>query len=103
MFETFAALVAVGAIVWFWTASLQVREAAERACRATCQAHGVQFLDDTVALTYLGLGRPTRRLITLRRVYQFEFSRAGHDRARGSVTMVGPDVEAIYLPPDHLT
>jgi hypothetical protein len=99
VYSTLAALAAVGCLVWLWRDSLRAREAAARVARRACASEGVQFLDDTVALAAMRAvfdrGRPT-----LRRVYTFEFSRAGHDRRTGSVTVTGARVETVFLEPD---
>ena len=80
----------------------RARETAARVARRTCDGEGVQFLDDTVALAglraVLDHGRPA-----FRRVYAFEFSRAGNDRHGGSVTLTGARVETVFLSPDAAT
>jgi hypothetical protein len=98
MYSTLAALVTVGALLWLWRDSLGARELATRISRRTCEAEGVQFLDDTVALAGV---RPvfTRGRPQLRRVYHFEFSRSGDDRAGGSVTLTGAHVDTVYVTP----
>jgi len=96
VYSTLAAIVAVGCLLWLWRDSLRARETAARVARRTCDGEGVQFLDDTVALAglraVLDYGRPA-----LRRVYAFEFSRAGNDRHSGSVTVTGARVETVFL------
>lgn len=96
MYSTLAAIAAVGAALWLWRDSLRARETAARVARRTCDGEGVQFLDDTVALAglraVLDHGRPA-----FRRVYAFEFSRAGNDRQGGSVTLTGARVETVFL------
>ena len=100
MNSTLAALLLVGALAWLWRDSLRARELAARVSRRTCDAEGVQFLDDTVALLSL---RPVfeRGRLALRRVYQFEFSRRGDDRASGSVMLVGPRLHTVFISPEH--
>ena len=101
LFETLLALIVLGAVGWFWVKSLRAREAAVGTCRQFCAAHDLQFLDATVSLSHFELCWGTRGAfwgIALRRVYEFEFSRVGTDRARGSVTLTGDEVEAVFLP-----
>jgi hypothetical protein len=66
--------------------------------RRACDAEQVQFLDDTVALVSL---RPVleRGRLALRRIYQFEFSRRGDDRASGSVMVTGHRLDTVFLSP----
>jgi uncharacterized protein DUF3301 len=39
--------------------------------------------------------------LTLRRIYRFEFSDTGNNRLDGSVTLLGANVQALYLAPHH--
>ena len=84
---------------WLWFDSLQAREAAVRAARRACEADGVMLLDDTVALAAFGLRRSGGGWLAVRRVYRFEFSDTGDNRLDGSVTMLGADVQTLYLAP----
>jgi hypothetical protein len=85
-------------VLIFWRNTLRAREQAIRVSRAACSHRGHQFLDDTVALARLGVGRGTAGWPLLRRTYEFEFSADGHDRFVGSVTLTGSRVESVYLP-----
>ncbi|MEW6353005.1 MAG: DUF3301 domain-containing protein [Pseudomonadota bacterium] len=88
-------LFALGA--WFWYDSLRVRERAVRAARQHCALQGVQFLDDTVALSGLGLGRDLLGRLRIRRVYQFEFSASGDTRRQGLVLMLGDNFDTLRM------
>ncbi len=83
--------------VWLWRDSLRAREAGMRACRAACDAAGVQFLDDTVAINSLRPARDDDGRLQLRRVYTFEYSDTGDNRRRGWVTLLGDRVVALNL------
>ncbi|MHB9119844.1 MAG: DUF3301 domain-containing protein [Burkholderiales bacterium] len=85
------------ALVWLWQDSLRAREAALQAGKAACQRQGMQFLDDTLALASLRLGRNRRGQTVLRRVYRFEFSDTGNNRLSGSVVMAGGRVDDVML------
>ena len=98
MFELFGVALIVGA-VWLWFASLRAREAAFEAARLACAADGVQLLDDTVALASLRPQRASSGALALRRIYRFEFSDTGNNRLAGSITLLGPAVQALYLEP----
>jgi hypothetical protein len=69
-----------------------------RAARRACDEMDVQFLDQTVAVTRLGVTW-SRRGPALRREYGFEFSIQGDERRRGRVAMVSRDVVSVQL--DH--
>jgi hypothetical protein len=100
VFEALAVLLMVG-VGWLWFDSLGTRESAVEAARRACVAEGVQFLDDTVMLASLWPQRGESGALRLRRIYSFEFSDTGNNRLDGSVTLVGPLVQALYLEPHH--
>lgn len=85
------------AVVWFWLASFQSREAAMRAARTACEAEDLLLLDDTVALSSLRLARDDDGNIRLRRVYRFEYSDTGDNRRAGSVTLLGTELLLLRL------
>lgn len=87
----------LAAIAWFWLDSLKAREAAVRAAREVCAAEGVQFLDDTVAISSLKLVRDDDGQLTLQRAYNFEFSDTGDNRLKGSVVMQGHRVALLNV------
>ena len=92
-----ALLLAVLAGAWFLWDSLKAREAANVAMREACRSEGLQFLDDTVALTSLLPMRDDEGRLKVRRVYGFEYSDTGHNRRKGSITMLGDAVLALYI------
>ena len=92
-----ATLVIVVAAVWLLWDGLKAREAANAAMRAACHAHGLLFLDDTVALASLRPTRDANGHACLRRVYRFEYSDTGNNRRRGSITMTGDRVAQLDL------
>jgi hypothetical protein len=90
-------------IGWFWLDSLRARELATGVCRAACQRHGLQFLDQTVALRRLGVRR-TPEGLRLRRVYRFDFSEEGVGRRNGYLVLVALELKEISLGlPEHAT
>ena len=88
-------LLLVAGAGWFVWDSLKVREAANAAMRAACESRGMYFLDDTVALQSLKPVRNDEGRVVLRRVYGFEYSDTGHNRRRGSITLVADAVVAL--------
>lgn len=94
--ELFGLLV-VACAGWFVWDSLRVREAANEAMRAACEARGLFFLDDTVALRSVRPMRSDAGRVVLRRVYGFEYSDTGHNRRNGSITMIASAVASLDL------
>lgn len=94
LFETLS-LLALCLIAWFWLDSVRLREIGIAAARRACEREAVQLLDDTVAFRSLRPVRNEHGHITLRRVYEFEYSGSGDDRQRGSVVLVGREVVLI--------
>ncbi len=88
-------LLLVAGAGWFVWDSLKVRETANAAMRAACASRGMYFLDDTVALQSLKPVRNDEGRVVLRRVYGFEYSDTGHNRRRGSITLVADAVVAV--------
>ena len=92
-----ATLIIVVATVWLLWDGLKAREAANAAMRAACRAHGLLFLDDTVALALLKPARDADGHACLRRVYRFEYSDTGNNRRKGSITMMSDRVSQLDL------
>ena len=92
-------LAVLGAGGWFWLQSIRILEIAREAGRQTCSRMNVQFLDDTVASTRLGLARDNNGRRILRRTYRFEFSETGDSRREGEVVMLGDRVERVAMEP----
>ncbi|NIR59562.1 MAG: DUF3301 domain-containing protein [Gammaproteobacteria bacterium] len=93
------AFLILAVIGWIWFDSMRAREAANRACRDECGRLGVQFLNGTVALESLDLGRDGHGRRRLRRTYGFEFSGTGLERRHGRVVVLGKHVTGLHL--DH--
>ncbi|MBS0325067.1 MAG: DUF3301 domain-containing protein [Proteobacteria bacterium] len=89
-----AVVACAAAFVWD---SLRVREAANDAMRAACEARRLFFLDDTVALESIVPARDDEGRVTLRRRYRFAYSDTGHNRRRGAITLMGRRVVALEL------
>jgi hypothetical protein len=96
IFLTVTALLAA----WFWYATLQAREYANRIAAETCHKLNVQFLDGTVAFTRLRPTRDSSGRMTLRRSYVFDYTHDGVTRQQGFVILRGHDLEAVGLAPD---
>lgn len=81
---------------WFWLDSLRAREIATGICRAVCERHGLQFLDQTVSLRHLRLRRTDTGLRILR-MYVFDFSTEGIGRYGGYIVLIGLDPDEINI------
>lgn len=81
---------------WLWHDSLRARDAAVAAARRTCERGGVQLLDDTVSIRKLRLARDADGRLCIARQYSFEYSQTGDERRRGSVLLLGGQVEAVH-------
>ena len=93
---TLIVLGALGLVVWFWFDSMQAREKAVSGARRYCRQNDVQFLDDTVALGWLGLRRRDGLLHFLR-VYVFEYATSEATRHHGVVAIFGRRLLQIRL------
>jgi hypothetical protein len=78
---------------------MRAREVALEAGRRACEAEGVQFLDWTVAVNKLRIGRSGDGRLRVRRNYEFEFSDTGNNRLMGSITLLGTQLIALHLEP----
>src|SRR5271170_7926879 len=94
-----AAIVLIVAGLYFWIDSLRARERALAAGRAACERNGLQLLDETVVGAGLRLGRNDAGELKIRRVFVFEFSENGNNRRRGSIVVLGADVQDLYIEP----
>ena len=95
-FSTLNLLLLLMLIIWFWRDSLRVREIATSVSRSACHSHGVQFLDQTVALRRIGL-RWLSVGLRFRRVYQFDYSLEGSGRLTGYIVMLGTQTETLRI------
>ncbi len=96
-------LLAAAAFI-FWNDSLRARERMLETCARLCRDLKVQFLDESVVLTRIRLGRGAGGWPQFTRVYSFEFSGTGKDRWQGRATLAGRDVLSVQLDhPDGVT
>ncbi|HUW50005.1 MAG TPA: DUF3301 domain-containing protein [Sulfuricella sp.] len=92
-------LLPFAALVVFWFDSLRALEVARNAGKQACMREGVQFLDDTVTVSALALGRDAQGRIAIRRTYRFEFSDTGDNRLEGTLVLLGARVESMDMEP----
>lgn len=89
------------AAIHFWR-GYGVREVALAATRRYCREHGLQLLDDSVALRALWFKRNPRGALCLWRAYYFEFASTGDERYPGKTVTLGKIVESIQVAPHRL-
>ena len=94
-----AAILLLGAGIFFWLDSLRARERALQAGRAACKRYELQFLDETVSFTRLRLGRDQDGQLKIARTYTFEFSDTGNNRRHGAIVMLGGELQHLQLDP----
>jgi hypothetical protein len=94
--QNLLAILIVLVVVWLWLDMLRAREMALGLARRACDRHGVQLLDQAVALRAMRL-RWTVAGLRLRRTYRFEFSEEGVGRREGSLVLLGLALESLHL------
>ncbi|HUX74033.1 MAG TPA: DUF3301 domain-containing protein [Steroidobacteraceae bacterium] len=80
-----------------WQRALAARETANRFAHETCSRAVVQLLDGTVAFSGLRLTRAANGSWRLLRIYTFDYSGDGVERAQGFVVLAGTRLEAVGL------
>lgn len=80
-----------------WYHVLRLRERAILHARRVCELHGLQLLDDSVALHRVRASW-RRRTLRVTREYRFDTSLGGHDRQAASITLFGDNVVGASLP-----
>jgi hypothetical protein len=94
-----AAIAVIAAGIFFWLDSLRARERALNAGRAACERYQLQFLDDTVSVSRVRLGRDDEGQLRIARTYTFEFSDTGNNRRHGAIVMLGGELQDLQLEP----
>lgn len=84
------------AVVWYFFDAMRAREMATAVAREYCKQSQLQFLDGTVGLRKVMIsfehGKPT-----LKRRYEFHYSRSDNSRSSGTVMINGAVVETFLL------
>ena len=92
-------LVAVpAALIGLWWTGSRVRELAVGHARRACESRGVQFLDQSVALSRTRLARGESGANALRRDYAFEFTDRSTHRDKATLTMHGQRLVRVQFP-----
>ena len=95
-------LAGFGIAALLWSESRAAAEIASRFGREACASAGVQWLDQSVALTKLGLRRASDGRLRVLRHYRFDYSWQGDDRQQGSLALLGRELQWISAPQREL-
>ena len=97
MLEVWLPLLSCMAVAATWYHVLRLRERAILHARRLCERHGLQLLDDSVALHRLRVNWRRGPWHAVRE-YRFDTSLGGHDRQTASITLVGDRIVGASLP-----
>lgn len=97
MLEIWLPLLLAGAGAAWWYRVLRLRERVTAHARHLCEYHGLQLLDDSVALHRLHI-RWRRGAPCIIREYRFDTSLGGNDRQTASLILHGDHVVGASLP-----
>lgn len=95
--EIWLPLLAFMALIGTWYHVLRLRERATAHARRLCEQHGVQLLDDSVALHRLRANW-RRGALHVVREYRFDTSRGGDDRQSATITLLGDRIVGESMP-----
>ncbi|MEO5326803.1 MAG: DUF3301 domain-containing protein [Magnetococcus sp. THC-1_WYH] len=84
-------------IGWVWFASMRAREKSHETARELCKSMGVELLDDTVALSYMGLKRNDMGRLVLKRVYDFKYLEGEMTLRHGAIILSGYTLESCLV------
>lgn len=101
-FYEFAWFAALALLASHWWRSRHAKSLALQQAWKHCREHGLQLLDQSVALEKIRLQRGVDGRLQWRRYYQFEFSSTGQERCRGSLVLSGNRLLLIDTG-DHVT
>jgi hypothetical protein len=87
----------IGLALALWVDGRRAQEIGVGAARRECERAGLQFLDETVALSRLTFRRDTDGHVRLERAFTFEYSASSGERAPGRVVVLGTRVTALEI------
>lgn len=100
MLEVWLPRLAFMVLIGSWYHVLRLRERATAHARRLCERHGVQLLDDSVALHRLRMNW-RRGALHVMREYRFETSRGGDDRQPASIRLLSGRIVGESMPAAH--
>jgi hypothetical protein len=95
--EVWLPLLSIAAIAMWWYHALRLRERVIAHVRHLCERHGLQLLDESVALHRLHMDWRHGGL-RVTREYRFDTSLGGNDRRAASITLLGDRIVSARLP-----
>lgn len=90
-------LTALALAIGFWFDHRKVQGYAIDYCRRACADAGLQFLDETAALSRLRLRRDAGGTLRFERCFTFEYSGTPGDRGRGYLIMLGHRADTFVI------
>lgn len=90
-------LAALALAIGFWFDHRKTQGHAIDCCRRACADAGLQFLDETAALSRLRLRRDAGGTVRFERCFTFEYSAAPGNRGRGYLIMLGHRADTLVL------
>ncbi|MDH5766173.1 MAG: DUF3301 domain-containing protein [Gammaproteobacteria bacterium] len=97
LFDELITLLIISLIGVYWYDAMQAREIAKTASIKACKDSDLGFLDDTVSLRRLTLGKNKYGRMSVIRQYRFDFSSDGYSRYHGTVTLYGKTLTHVEL------
>jgi len=100
-------IILVLVVAWlYWLNAAKAKEIARWVGKEACKEIGVSFLDDTVALNRVWIGKNDNGERKLFRRYRFEFTSDGSQRYKGEIViseakLVGVELEPYRIPPQE--
>jgi Protein of unknown function (DUF3301) len=92
----------VGLGVWYWVKSREIKDVALQAASRHCEELALIFLDQSVSLAGMKIGRDARGQLCIVRTFNFDFSSTGEDRYQGQVHVEGRRISRIWLAPHRI-
>jgi hypothetical protein len=99
MLSATIALAVFGLLALLWSSARAAAELAAFHGRRACGEAGVQWLDHTAILERISLRRDGEGRLRWLRRYRFEYSQRGEDRQRGTLALLGRELQWIRMPP----
>lgn len=84
-------------IALIWYDSMQARECSLDIARRSCAEMGVKLLDETIAITSLGLRRDPLGRLRIRRIYEFRILTTHLTIQHCTIVLVGKRMESMLL------
>ena len=85
-----------------WWHGQGVKASALKHVKRYCDEHDIQLLDESLVLRKLWPARNARGVMSLQRTYFFEFTSTGEYRYRGTVTLLGYQLQSVDAQTHHL-